>query len=71
MHTAMNWSLVAQRTICSATQFAGDISEGTQVAADVSGVMTEASWQAHSLAVIKFIPDQWQATLLQKTVRHE
>ena len=25
MHKAMNWSLVAQRTICSATQFAGDM----------------------------------------------
>ncbi len=25
MHKVMNWSLVAQRTICSATQFAGDI----------------------------------------------
>ena len=25
MHQAMNWSLVAQRTICSATQFAGDM----------------------------------------------
>ena len=24
MHKLMNWSLVAQRTICSATQFAGD-----------------------------------------------
>ena len=24
MHKVMNWSLVAQRTICSATQFAGD-----------------------------------------------
>ena len=24
MHRAMNWSLVAQHTICSATQFAGD-----------------------------------------------
>ena len=24
MHKAVNWSLVAQRTVCSSTQFAGD-----------------------------------------------
>ena len=38
MHKAMNWSLVAQRTICSSTPFAGDTSLDVRRAEKVSEV---------------------------------